>query len=262
MQKMPAQTWYTLVLAAGRGPHDPMAKAWGVPNKCLIPVAGLPMIKRVWDAVASSGRVAATRISIEDANLLPWPELRAAALPAGASAPQSAIMAISSGALDYPVLITTGDHALLTPEMVRHFCSASEATGADFVAGVARAEVILEAYPQSVRTFFNLGPDRVSGCNLFAVMSPRGLKLLERWQYLEHVRKKPWRLVGAFGVRALVAFVLGRLTLDRALAHVSRRMGLTVRAVSMPFAEAAIDVDKPADKELAEAILARRERVA
>ena len=263
MQKSPDQTWSTLVLAAGRGPNDPMAKAWGVANKCLIPVAGVPMVRRVWEALASSGRIGATRISIEDAELLPWPELRAAALPAGASAPQSAIMAItSSGALEYPVLITTGDHALLTPEMVRHFCSGAEAAGADFVAGVARAEVILEAYPQSVRTFFNLGADRISGCNLFAVMNPSGLKLLERWQYLEHVRKKPWRLVGAFGMSALVEFALGRLNLDRALAHVSRRIGLTVRAVCMPFAEAAIDVDKPADKELAETILARREQVA
>lgn len=255
---MPPRNWTALILAAGRGAEDPMAKAYGVANKCLIPVGGVPMVKRVWEAVTASGRISAIRISIEDAGLLPWDDLRDAAIRSGTSAPGSALAAIHSGALSYPVLITTGDHALLTPDMVRHFCAAAETSGADVCAGLARAEVILAAYPQSVRTFFTLGPDRVSGCNLFAVTSSRGLKLLERWQYLEHVRKKPWRLVAAFGLGALVKFLLGQLTLDSAFAQISRRLGLVARPVLMPFAEAAIDVDKPADKDLAEAILALR----
>ena len=40
------------------------------------------------------------------------------------------------------------------------------------------------------------------------------------------------------------------------MARVSRRRRLRARAVRMPFAEAAIDVDKPADLDLVEAILA------
>ncbi len=59
-------TWSALILAAGRGPDDPMAKAYGVANKCLIPVAGVPMLKRVADAVAASGIAARTVVSIED----------------------------------------------------------------------------------------------------------------------------------------------------------------------------------------------------
>ena len=66
------------------------------------------------------------------------------------------------------MLVTTADHALLTPEMIDYFCEQAERNGADFSAGLARAEVILKAYPQSVRTFFRFGKDRVSGCNLFA----------------------------------------------------------------------------------------------
>ncbi|MBC8036663.1 MAG: MobA-like NTP transferase domain containing protein, partial [Rhizobiales bacterium] len=54
-------------------------------------------------------------------------------------------------------------------------------------------------------------------------------------------------------------FLAGTLDLDTALAIVSRKLGLQVSAVFMPFAEAAIDVDKPADKELVEIILAKRD---
>jgi hypothetical protein len=156
------------------------------------------------------------------------------------------------------LLITTGDHALLTPDMVQHFCREADASGADFCAGLATAETIRSAYPQSVRTYFRLGRDHVSGCNLFALRGDRGLKLLDRWQYLEQVRKKPWRLVAAFGLKPLAQFLLGRLTLETAFQAVSQRLGLTARPILMPCAEAAIDVDKPADKDLAEAILAAR----
>ncbi len=142
--------------------------------------------------------------------------------------------------------------------MLAHFCAESDKAGADFTVGLARAEIILAAYPEAVRTFFRLGNDRVSGCNLFALRNASGLRLLERWQYLEEARKKPWRLVAAFGPVALLRFALGLLSVDAAFATVSARLGLTVKPVLMPFAEAAIDVDKPADKELAERIFAAR----
>ena len=177
---------------------------------------------------------------------------------AAASAPASVIAAVGQKALAYPILITTADHALLTPAMVRHFCQSTEQSGGDFTVGLATAETILAAYPQTIRTFFRLGKSRLSACNLFALRNERGLRLLARWQYLEPVRKKPWRLIAAFGLMPLLRFLAGRLDLDAALAIVSRKLGLRVDAVFMPFAEAAIDVDKPADKELAEIILAKR----
>ena len=54
----------------------------------------------------------------------------------------SRIRADSAAALaalpeDKPVLLTTGDHALLSPEMVRHFLAAASVSGADVA--VARA---------------------------------------------------------------------------------------------------------------------------
>jgi molybdopterin-guanine dinucleotide biosynthesis protein A len=252
-------TWQALILAAGRGPTDPMASAYGVANKCAIPVAGVAMLARVADALERSGCISGTLVSVEDAaiarRLLGD---RARPLAAAGSAPASVLAAVNSGAARLPLLITTGDHPLLTPAMVQHFCAEAERSGADFCVGLARAETILAAYPETARTFFRLGPDRVSGCNLFALRSPAALPLLVRWQYLEQVRKKPWRLVAAFGPAALLSFLLGRLTLDKAFAGISRRLNFVARPILMPFAEAAIDVDKPADKDLAEAILAAR----
>jgi hypothetical protein len=142
--------------------------------------------------------------------------------------------------------------------MVDYFCGEAEKNNADFCAGLARAEVILKAHPQSIRTFFKFKRDKVSGCNLFAVHTEKGLAVLERWRYLETIRKKPWRLVAAFGPIALMRFLLGTMSLDDVFATVSNRLGLIAKPVLMPWAEAAIDVDKPSDLALAEEILKDR----
>ena len=256
---MTALRWNAIILAAGRGPRDRLARAYGVPNKCVIEIAGKPMLAHVAKALHDSGIVASTLISIESPSLATTIlGGSAATIPSAGSAPASVIAAIEQKALAYPVLITTADHPLLTPAMIRYFCQQAEQSSADFTAGLASAETILAVYPQSIRTFFRLGKTHLTGCNLFALRNERGLKLLDRWQYLEPVRKKPWRLVAAFGLMPLLRFLVGTLDLDTALAIVSRKLNLQVKAVLMPFPEAAIDVDKPADKELAEQILKNR----
>ena len=256
-----AKNWTAIVLAAGRGSNDPMAKAFGVSHKCILPVNGVPMLQRVVNALQQSQSIASISISIESPTVvreaLAEKDSGVAVIPSESSAPLSAMIAIRKHAT-FPALITTADHPLLTPEMIEYFCDAAERNSADFSAGLARAEVILAAYPQSVRTFFTFGKDRVSGCNLFAISNENGLRILEKWQYLEHARKKPWRLVAAFGPFALIRFVLGTLSLDGVFRTVSNRLGLAAKPILMPFAEAAIDVDKPSDLELAEAILKQR----
>lgn len=178
-------------------------------------------------------------------------------LASASSAPASAKAAVLAAG-HFPALVTTGDHALLRQEMVMEFLARSETSGADFTVGLATAETILTSYADTKRTFFRLGQDRVSGCNLFAVMNERGLKLFDTWHELERNRKKPWKLVAAFGFAPLLSYLFGRLTLAKAFDQVSRRLGITIKPVLLPFAEAAIDVDKPEDHALAEKVLAAR----
>jgi hypothetical protein len=80
----------------------------------------------------------------------------------------------------------------------------------------------------------------------------------EFWMAMERHRKRPWRLIAAIGPLTLLRFATGMLDLRAVERLLSRRAGAAVRVVEMPFAEAAIDVDKPADLELADAILRRR----
>ena len=158
---------------------------------------------------------------------------------------------------NYPILLTTADHALLNGDMLDHFIAGSESAGGDLTVGLATAETILSVHPDAKRTFLAFGSDRVSGCNLYGLNTERALRAIELWQHVEANRKNPLAIARAFGVRAVVRYVTGWLTLDSAFALASTRLEITAHPVLMPIANAAVDVDKPADKVLVEDILAR-----
>ena len=72
-------------------------------------------------------------------------------------------------------------------------------------------------------------------------------------------RKQPWRLARAFGPTLLLTYLLRLCTLAQAMRWSRGVSAPAVAAIAIPIAEAAIDVDKPADLDLVETILTRRE---
>lgn len=257
-----------LVLAGQRGGGEPVAAAAGVSHKCLVPVAGVPMLARVVGALEASAAVDRIAVSIEDPGLLQsLPEL-SSLLAAGrlvsvvsAGTPSLSALAATEalgGAL--PLLITTADLPLLIPAIVNDFLRGSLDTGADVTAGLTPGDVLLAAYPQARRTFLRFKDGPYTGSNLFAVLSDEGLKALSFWRRVERERKRPWRIAKAFGTGSLLAYLLRRLTLEETMIRASRTIGAKVGAVRLPLAEAGIDVDKPADLVLVESILRSSER--
>jgi len=260
---VPATRFTVLVLAGDRGPSDPVSQAAGVAHKCFAKVAGRAMLERVVEALTASAYVDGIAVVLNAPAVLE--ELPALAplvhsggltpLQAAGSPSRSVLKAVAELGKPFPLLITTADHALLTPAMVDHFCAASLASGAAVTAGLTASATLLARYPQSKRTYLRFRDERYSGSNLFALMEPAGMALPELWLRAEQQRKKPWRVAAVFGPVLLLGYLLRVFTLDQAMARISARLGLRVAAVKMPMAEAAIDVDKAADLELVEQIL-------
>jgi GTP:adenosylcobinamide-phosphate guanylyltransferase len=256
-----------LILAASRGAADPVAKSEGTSHKCLVDVAGRPMLVRGVDALSASPSVGAIAISVEAPDVLAAlapvagavAAGRIALLTSGATTSASVLGAVEALGAPYPVLITTADNPLLTPEMVEHFCAEALASDADLAVALASETVVREAVPTAERTFLGFRDGRYSGCNLYALMRPAGLEAVRFWAAAERHRKRPWRLVALFGLGSLVLFLLGRLSLDQAFARASRVMKVRAKALRMPFPTAPIDVDKPADLALVRRILAARD---
>jgi GTP:adenosylcobinamide-phosphate guanylyltransferase len=251
-----------LILAGSRrGEGDPVARYRRAPAKCLVTVGGVPMLVRVVRTLAASPSVGAILVSADDIDL---PErlpalaslhrsgrLRALASAAGLSDSVAAAFALAGP----PLLVTTADHALLDTGMVEHFLAAA---GGDLAVGLTSAEIIAAAYPDTRRTYLRFRDGGFSGANLFLLRTAAAERGIAFWRRIERDRKAPWRLARAFGPLLLMTYVLRAATLRQAMCLVSRRLGIDILAVAMPMAEASIDVDKPADLDLAERIVAGR----
>lgn len=247
----PAVSFTALVLAADRATPDPVAQAAGACCKALSPVGGTPLVLRVLEALDASRSVAGCILCgppwaavLQEVRLQNglaagrWRWLESQATPSA-----SAWSALQGLPDDTPVLLTTADHALLTPAMVDYFCSQSQASGCDLVVGLAPYEQVVAAYPGVRRTVLKFRDGAYCGCNLFAFMTPRARRMAEFWRGVESQRKKPWRVIGVLGWMAVLRYLLGRLSLTEGLERISRRLNIRAGAVIMPFPEAAIDVD-------------------
>ncbi len=246
----------TLVLAGERAEGDPMARAAGVALKAMLPVAGQPMLARVVGALRATPSIG--RIVVSIPRPAPAEELGVEAIMTEASPSLSVLAAIDQ--LPSPLLVTTADHALLTPEIVQRFVDLATATDdADLIVGMVERAVIERLVPETRRTYWRFKGGAYSGANLFLLKTPRARTAVAFWRRVETQRKQPWRIVRAFGAKLLLGYLLGRLSLDEAMERASDRLGCRVRAVTLPFAEAAIDVDKPADLALVERLLLDRQ---
>jgi len=251
-------------LAGRRNTGDALAESAGLTHKALLTIGGVPMGVRVLEALAATPGLERIDVSCDDPHLVSrlegavsrvGPGLRLEHHPSASSPAASLgdyVGRLEDGEL---ALVTTADHPLMAPEIIRHFVERAELLSADLVAGVVSEQVYRKKFPTGPRTFVRFADVSLSGANLFLVRAPAALRVANFWVGLEGVRKRPWRLVSRFGVGTLVRFLTGRLTLERALAEASAVIGARLDVVFLPFAQAALDVDKPADLAAAKALI-------
>ena len=259
------RNYTALVLAASRGNLDPLAQAGGVSHKCFIDIAGQPMLRRVVQAVLESGRIGRTIVMIEPdaieeakAILAPLPGAEGLEYVASRDNIGTSVSGIATPEL-LPLVITTGDNALHTAEMVRFFCDSLDGLDADGAIGLTPAHYILDKYPEGNRAFHRFRDGAFSSCNIYALLTPRSLRGPRVFNSGGQFGKKPKRLIGAFGLFAFLLYKSRLFPLQTVLAALSRSVGLKAAPILMPFAEGPIDVDRMQDWELAYRIVRDRE---
>ena len=254
-----------IVLAGQRPGPDSVAAPFGLRTKALVPVLGRPMIDRVIEVLSASPHIRSVIIA-EDASLDPLSTAAGVAkvvedgfatiTPSFPKISESVAETVEAHGADATYLITTADNPLLTTEVIADFIA--DARGADIAIGMAEKRVIEAKYPDIPRTYYRFSDAAISGANLFYVSGAEGLKAIRFWAYVEQHRKNPLRLFAKFGLVNLALMASKRLSLVQAFERASAIIDCTIKPVLLPHAEAAIDVDKPIDLLIAEAISARR----
>lgn len=160
--------WNAVVLAGDRNPKDPVARAGLTPFKAMSSVGNRKLIDfplAALSAMMDEGRIG--RIIVAAAPGMPglapgpWDVIEAGETIADT-------LERAYAAVGAPLLITTCDAAMLTPDILRDFMDGAEG-GADLsaaITSVSKAEVTPEAPP---RKGFVLDETSYVGANLFAV---------------------------------------------------------------------------------------------
>ncbi len=253
--------WTVLILAGQRPGVDPLAAHFGQQWKALVPLHGEAMLTYVIKTLRESPDIARIIVLTQDADVLA-PAIHAAGGVDSVLLSQSSIsasIAAVAGSADapWPLLVTTADHPLLTPDMVAQFLR--DANGADLAVGMVEKLKMVSAFPDNQRTWLKFSDGHWSGANLFALSSARVMPALQLWAQAEQDRKKPWKLFRHFGIGLMIRALTRSIGLADALAQAGRRLGLAAKLVAMDDPVAAIDVDKPADHALADEILRQRQ---
>jgi len=259
-----ATAFRSIILAGERPGGSPISHAFNVAASVMVPVAGKPALSRVMQAVEDSQMVGSGIICGPSADIvagsrklqhvLQSPEFEWLAPSSGPAA--SALSALESLG-HFPALLTAGDHALLTGEIVDDFCTKALSSSPDYdlVIGFVPYALVKAKWPESKRTLLKFSNGKFCGSNLFAIMTPDGRKALDFWRQAEADRKHPWRIARRFGLMALLLYLLRRLSLEDALGGLSAAAGCRIGHVKVGFARAAVDVDSVEDQKLAEKIL-------
>jgi GTP:adenosylcobinamide-phosphate guanylyltransferase len=259
-----ATEWTAILLAGERPGGDPLAAHFGAPSKAGIEIAGASMIRRVATALLAAPQIGRIVILAQDPAQAFTGDAAALRLnpriafeQSGDGIATSIAKVLSADGIAWPVLVTTADHALLTPDMISEFLAGAQ--DCDLAVGFGARAVTETRYPETRRTWLKFADGHFSGANLFAFRNARVQPALKLWSEIEQDRKKGWKLLSRFGILLLLRAVLRTITLPDALARAGLGLGVFARAIVLRDPEAAIDVDKPDDYLLVERILRTRE---
>jgi CTP:molybdopterin cytidylyltransferase MocA len=254
-----------IVLAGDRTKADSLINHSEAGCKAMIDIDGLPMVRRVLNSLRASHVVNKICLAGPEASEVATDEPLAKWVKDGeilwrepeSSPSTSAFHVMESLDPEEAVLLTTADHPLLTPEIVDAFGRQSLADDVDVVVGLAPHALVLEAYPGIKKTVLRFSDGEFCGCNLFAFITPEGRRAARFWRKIEQQRKKPLVVIGLLGWGAIIRYRLGLLSLEEALAKLSKRLGLRIRPVILPYANAAIYVDSISDLILVKGSIAK-----
>ena len=254
-----------LILAGRRATaEDPLAD-YSSHHKALIDIGGQPMIARVLSALSAIPDVQDVWISStedlkERLGFAKAGDKDITLKSAGASPASTIETALNDAPNGAEILVTTCDHALLTPEMINAFLSQINRNESDVAAACVTRDVFAGAYPDAKRTFIKFSDVSFSGANLFWFRTDRAAPLVAFWRRLEDNRKHPAKMAAEIGVVTGLRYLAGLLSKSDAVAAIEKKTGVRVALIELPYAEAAIDVDKPADILLVRAIVESRLR--
>ena len=251
-----------VVLAGGiPSPEDPLYNYTQGRSKALVDIAGAPMVQ--WVLNALGGAISVDHVLVvgldQDCGLT-------CAKPSYFLSNQGHILDNIKAGLRHNkqrnpsanrVLVASSDIPTITPEIVDWRVHKSLERECDIDYAVVDRKTMETRFPGANRSYVRLKDCDLCGGDLNVIR----VALIENEQLYARLiaaRKNAFKQCAMLGIDLLLLLLLGRLSLKDAEHRASERIGVKGRACLSPYAELAMDVDKPHQLELARQDLSNR----
>lgn len=246
-------------------PDDPLYAESCGRSKALIDVAGKPMVQWLLDALGASDKVESVTIIGIDQNPAITCLKPLTFLPDRMGLLDNVLLGLTHIRQVSPstthILLASTDTPAVTHKMIDWRIETAQAAESDLDYIVVERHRMETRFPTSKRSFVRLRDVEVCGGDINVVNVNLAAKV-ELWERLTAARKSPRRQAGLLGYDLLFQLLTRRITLKQAEVKISKRMGLRGRVVICPYAELAMDVDKPEQLEILRQDLAANTGVA
>lgn len=252
-----------IILGAQRsGKIDPLAAARNVTHKCVISVAGAPLISHILNTVSAHEAVNKITISIEETMFEDIAAITSGlgSKPITCTAAKDnladSVIAAMHALGDSPTIITTADNALMRPSALQAMIDALQG-GSDVAIGLATESAVQAAHRYEQKGFYKFADDKYSNCNLFGLSGLHALQAVELFRGGGQFARNSDRIIDAFGLVNLLLLKSGVISLSTGMKRISKRIGLNVQPVVLTDGRNAIDVDNEESFEIVSEMLAK-----
>jgi molybdopterin-guanine dinucleotide biosynthesis protein A len=142
-------------------------------------------------------------------------------------------------------LLASSDIPGITGEMVDWTISNAQTTDDDIYYSIVTREVMENRFPGSNRSYIHLKNLEICGGDLNVIRISIAVGRDDLWNQLIAGRKNVFKQATLIGFDTLLLLLLRLLTLEKLIRTITNRFDLTGRVLISPYAEVAMDIDKP-----------------
>lgn len=231
-------------------------------SKALVDVAGKSMIQWVLDALGASSKIdRVVVVGVDESSGLTCSKPLSFLPNSGSMIDNIKVGTQKIEELNPNskyLLVVSSDIPAITPEMVDWTVDAAMQTQDDLYYSVVTRQVMEARFPGSNRTYTKLRGIELAGGDMNVVANWTVTANEALWARIEDARKSPLKQAALIGFDTLFLVLFRLVDLEAAAKQVSRRLGIKGRALLCPYAEVAMDVDKPHQLEILRADLENR----
>ena len=247
---------HAIVLAGGLiSPDDPLFTSAPDAHRSLIPIDEKPMVQWVIDALCDSTAVQSITVMGLNAESGLHASKPMDFLPDSGSMFANIKIGVLHAVEILPeedkVIIASSDTPAIQPEMVDWLTDQiAKSPEALIYYNVIQNKIMEQRFPEAGRSYVRFKDISVCGGDLNLI--DRRLFAAEKhiWKELTENRKQPLKQAALLGLDNLLLVALHLVTLDQAVKRICKRLEIEATALRCPYAEMAMDADKPHQLEI------------